>query len=110
MTPAYRYRAEVLRVIDGTYVMRVDLGFRVSTEQTIRLQGLDTPERGTPEGVRATQAAGDALFGPRTSPRPEVVVETYKDRQPFGRWVADVWVDGLSLAVILRAGGHVKAP
>lgn len=57
------YSAERLRVIDGdTFVLRVDLGFAVSITVPIRLAGLDTPERFTPEG-RAARSAAEAGSG-----------------------------------------------
>jgi hypothetical protein len=31
----------------------------------------------------------------------EITLATYKDRQSFARWIADVWVDGRSLADVL---------
>lgn len=45
MTPTYTYSAEVLRVIDGdTLDLRIDLGFRITTKQRVRLFGINTPE------------------------------------------------------------------
>lgn len=41
----YEYKAEVVRIIDGdSVVLRVDVGFRMTTEQSFRLYGIDTPE------------------------------------------------------------------
>lgn len=45
----YTYKAIVTNVVDGdTIDVEVDLGFKVSTKQRIRLAGIDTPERGQP--------------------------------------------------------------
>ena len=104
MTPVYRYRAELLRVIDGdTYLLDVDLGFHVHANQTIRLRGVNCPEMSTPAGkyakgyVRGLFAATD-----------ELVVETYRDKQTFARWVADVWLDGFPLAATIIAADQGK--
>lgn len=104
MTPAYRYRATVHRVVDAdTYELVIDLGFRVYARQTIRLRGVDCPERNTPEGKAAT-----TWVGMRLHKATEIVVETYKDKQTFARWVADVYVDGQSLADCIIEADHVK--
>jgi len=97
MVPTYKYRASLIRVIDGdTYVMRVDLGFFVEAKLHIRLRGIDLPERYTVEGKEATALATKFLESAT-----QLVVETYKDQQTFGRWVADVYVDGQSLVSLL---------
>ena len=45
----YTYKAIVTNVVDGdTIDVKIDLGFRMYTVQRIRLQGIDTPERGQP--------------------------------------------------------------
>lgn len=104
MEAAYQYRAALIRAIDGdTYECDVDLGFKVHSRVTIRLQGLDTPERNTPEGKAAQAFAAHALMHAQ-----QIVVRTFKDQQSFARWVADVWIDGYPLADVLRAAGYEK--
>lgn len=101
VVPVYRYRAECVRVVDGdTYHLRIDLGFRVSITVPVRLRGVNCPELGTEEGKAARRAAHFQLTAR------ELVVESYRDRQSFARWVADVYVDGESLAGRLIAAGH----
>lgn len=96
------YSAELQRVIDGdTFVMRVNLGFSVSITVPIRLAGLDTPERFTPEGRAARSAAEAFLKSGRITITPTGV-------RTFERHVAHVSIDGKSLADLLRAAGHVK--
>jgi len=100
----YRFRATLVRVIDGdTYVLDVDLGFFVHTHVTVRLRGIDTPERNTAEGQTAALFAGTLLAsGP-------IVIESFRDKQTFARWVCDVWVSGVHVADALRKAGHEKA-
>ncbi len=101
--PAYRYRATILRVIDGdTYVTRVDLGFRTHMDMELRLHGWSCPELATAEGKqardRATQLLADAT----------VIVETFRDQRTFARWVADVYTNGTHLGKLLEAEGLAK--
>lgn len=100
MEPAYLYRATLNRRIDGdTYVLNIDLGFHITAAQTIRLCGYDTPERGHPNWKEAGDFAEEKLkAGP-------IIVETYKDKQSFARWVADVYVDGRHLGELLLDAG-----
>lgn len=96
------YAATLVRMVDAdTYILRVDLGFDVSYTATIRLADLDTPERFTAEGKRATAAAEAALkSGPiRVAPTGAMT---------FARHVAHVYVGGKKLAEILEAAGHRK--
>lgn len=102
MQPAYRYRAHVARVVDAdTLELDVDLGFRVTIRVAVRVRGVDAPELSTVAGKVARAAVLDLLAQSHA-----VVVETYKDRQTFARWVADVYVDDASLADWLIAQGH----
>jgi endonuclease YncB( thermonuclease family) len=39
----------------------------------------------------------------------EIVIESFRDRRSFARWVADVYVDGESLGGLLMAAGHAEA-
>lgn len=107
--PAYRYRATVDHIHDGdTYSLTLDLGLHVSITVPIRLRGVNCPEKGTVAGAAAT-AFVQAVFGVAHS----VIVQTHRDteqldRQSFARWVADVWVDGVSLAETLLTQGHAE--
>lgn len=99
--PAYRYRTELLRVIDGdTYVMRIDLGFRVRVDLEIRLHAWSCPELSTPEGKVARTEAFKIL-----SSASVIVIESYRDQRSFARWVADVYADGLALGPLLQEIG-----
>ena len=106
MTPSYTYLARLVRVIDGnTYVLDVDMGFHVHRHLTVRLQGVNAHEIGEPGGEMARRYA-EAVLG---NPHARILVQSYKDRQSFARWVCDVWVEGRPLADMLREFNHVKA-
>ena len=104
MVPAYVYRATLNRVIDGdTFVLDVDVGFRVVISMNIRLKGLYAPELNTPEGIVARERAIAVLSSATT-----IIVATQKtkagnDVKSLDRYVADMWVDDRLLAEVLSA-------
>lgn len=103
IAPIYRYRATIRRVVDGdTYEMDVDLGMRVHHHVAIRLHGWGAAEMSTEAGIQARDAASTILQMPGAN----IVIETYKDQQTFARWVADIYVDGQPLSLLLRAFLH----
>ena len=103
MQPAYRYRvSSIVRVIDGdTLICDLDLGFKVHAHLPIRVRGINCPELPSMAGWAAKQATETLLAAAQT-----ILLESYKDQQTFARWVADVYVDGVSLADLLRELGH----
>lgn len=117
------YRADLVRVIDGdTVVMMihtsVDPGFRMATElsfpKTLRLQGIDTPER-----TGRTKVMGEAarLFVEHILGRAlQLEVETLGEVDKYGdRWQAvikimgdppDLWINVNEYLVLL---GYAQA-
>lgn len=89
----YHYRAELVRVIDGdTIDVDIDLGFdRMRTRKRLRLLGVDAPERGQ-AGYLEAKLFTEALLASATL----IVVNTVS-KDSFGRWLANVWCDGVSL-------------
>ena len=81
----YVYKAIIERVVDGdTLVALIDLGFQVKKEQRLRLAGIDTPARGTPNGDRALQLVQDELA------RVDYVILKTDKIDLYGRYVAHV--------------------
>lgn len=87
------FRAQCVHVVDGdTYDVILDLGFRQYALVTLRLLGVDTAElssRVDAERVAARAArdrANELLLGR------SILVRSYKDRQTFGRYVAEIWL------------------
>jgi micrococcal nuclease len=99
----YQYRARLIRVVDAdTLQLAIDLGFSVSVEQTVRLTGLDAPEKHTPAGAAATAFTAAWLAG---HPGP-YLLETTK-REKYGRYLGTVRsADGACLNADLIAAGH----
>lgn len=78
-------RGIVERVIDGdTYHVRVLLGFHVEIVVPVRVRDVDTPELSTERGREVRQYVVNLLLG-----KP-VLLKSYKDRQSFARWIAEL--------------------
>lgn len=89
----HRYPATVRRVVDGdTLDLVIDVGFRMSSVQRVRLLDYNAPEsRGVEAqlGKRATLAL-EAMAPVGSS----LIVETLKG-DAFGRWLARAWLADL---------------
>lgn len=81
----YTYTAYILRWVDGdTVKLSVDVGFRVTIEDTFRLYGINTPERGQPLYAEARLRCMELLpIGA------QVTVRTYK-QDKYGRWLVNI--------------------
>tara|TARA_B100000424_G_scaffold99678_2_gene74756 strand:+ start:10389 stop:10871 length:483 start_codon:yes stop_codon:yes gene_type:complete len=93
----YYYRGICGRVVDGdTLHARLDLGFGCWKQETIRLYGIDTPEkRMVPGGTEDLKALGVLAteFVRRLIPQNgEIFVETHIDRGKYGRTLGEIWV------------------
>jgi len=86
----YEYKAELVRVVDGdTVYLKVDLGFHITTVQSFRLRGIDTPEiRGSEReaGLVAKAVITDLLA------EGQITVKTTKTGK-YGRWIGTLYVD-----------------
>lgn len=90
----YKYRAEVVRVVDGDTVdAEVDLGFHVKLFARFRLLGINAPEKNTQDGMKSLARLAELL--PVGS---QVVIQTTKDRkEKYGRYLGTFLVDGKSV-------------
>lgn len=85
----HEYFAELVRVVDGdTLKVKIDLGFSIHTVQTLRLAGIDAPERHTEKGKVVKQYLIDRL-----APGVPLLVKTTKGVavEKYGRYLAEVW-------------------
>ena len=105
--PAWTYPAVVAQVTDGDTVL-VDIDLGLSTWQRgvpVRLYGINAPETRGASRV-AGWAARDFL---RTLlyPGGEITIKTYKAREKFGRYLAEIWTaDGLHVNAEMLKRGH----
>lgn len=109
----YTYQATVLRWVDGdTVKLDVDLGFGLAAKHTFRLYGIDTPERG-----RAGYDEAKTLVNILAPPLSLVQIQTLKDADKYGRYLAILHVtDGCVNDILVEDGlavpyfGGTKTP
>ncbi len=90
MKPAYTYRATVARVIDGDTVdLVIDLGFKMTTEQRIRLARINTPEKGQSGCTEATAKLMAML------PTGTAVMVTTAKSDLYGRYIGEIHANGI---------------
>ena len=102
----FEYNAKVKKIVDGdTADFEVDLGFNVYITIRGRFKGVDTPERGHKDWVKATQKCSDLLraeairlHGDIRGMTPDVeelwvVIKTEKTGK-YGRWLVEI--DGVT--------------
>lgn len=110
----YRYRATVLRWVDGdTAKVDVDLGVRVHWHGSLRCAGYNAPEV---TGSTAMAGAAATGFVEKTCPPGTVVFldslafEPGDELDHFGRMLAAVTLpDGSDLADVMIGAGHAVA-
>lgn len=104
MKKLYRYRAKVIKVIDGdTIDFAVDLGFNVWLNIRTRLANINAPEMGTPGGAPAKGFVIECLPVGAV-----VMIETLKHpTDKYGRWLATVFLNGeTTLNYSMLMAGH----
>jgi micrococcal nuclease len=93
VTPSYRYRAELRRVIDGdTVELVVDLGFHVRVIEIFRLARINAPEMNTQDGKLAKLELINFLFQTTA----DLTVETFKTEK-YGRWLGELWLGDVNV-------------
>jgi len=101
----FTYRAWVQRVLDGdTIEAVVDLGFGITTTQTLRLRGIDAPEIATRDGMEAKKTL-EKMF----ASSPLVLIKTVKSDK-YDRYLVDVFIgDEYINNLLLKKGLAVRA-
>lgn len=101
----YTYKGIVDRVIDAdTFDIIVDLGFQIKMKQRFRLARVDAWEvRGEERqmGLKAKAFVQDLIEGK------EVILHSEKEGS-FGRYIAEIWVNGENVGDQLLAEGHAE--
>ncbi len=110
----YQYWAKVLRVVDGDTVdMETSLGFDLTLKMRVRLLGIDTPEifsvKKTSEEYRKGIKSKEFLESmiPK-SKWVEVKIHQSSQREKYGRWLAELFVDGVNLNKKMIEKGYAK--
>lgn len=100
----YTYAALVTHVKDGdTFQAEVDFGLGFITLENFRLRGLDAPEMDTPEGVKAKSFLVNEIA--KTKGR---VILKAVNPDKYGRFLAQVWIDGKDLNQMLIEKGYAQ--
>lgn len=116
----YTFKAKVLRAVDGdTLVIFIDRGFDDWSKKTLRFARIDAPEkRGESRvaGLAATQFVEEALVdhGLVAGKTIEevltgaeyIILKTVKNADSFGRYLAEVFIDGINLGDMMLEAGH----
>lgn len=106
MSKQFIYNVSLKKVVDGdTFDFVVDLGFKIHCDVRVRLKDYDTPElRGEDKelGKKYKTLAEEHLLNAK-----EITIETHKTGK-YGRWLADIYIDGQSIVDIYKATDWVK--
>jgi micrococcal nuclease len=94
----YHYKAKVERIVDGdTIDVIIDLGFKITTFQRIRLAGINTPEtynvKKDSEEYQKGLAAKQFVEQRVADNKNEIELETEKVTEKYGRYIATVWFE-----------------
>ncbi len=103
----YIYKAIIKNVVDGdTIDVTIDLGFSIYHSIRIRLAQIDTPEMNSPILEERERAKKAKLYVQAYLGR-EVMIHSHgKDK--YGRYIASVFVDSISLNGLLITEGLAK--
>ena len=93
----YKYKAKVDRVVDGdTMDVVIDLGFKITTNQRIRLAKINTPEtynvKKDSEEYQKGMAAKNYVIQRISENNSEILLETEKDTGKYGRYIGIIWL------------------
>lgn len=88
----YQYKAQVERVVDGdTMDVVIDLGFKITTHQRIRLAKINTPEtynvKKNSEEYKKGMASKEHVVQRLADNNNEITIETDKDTGKYGRYI-----------------------
>ena len=93
----YKYKVKVDRIVDGdTIDVVIDLGFKITTNQRIRLQGINTPEtynvKKNSAEYKKGMAAKNFVIQRIEANGYEAIVETSKYTGKYGRYIGVIWL------------------
>lgn len=86
----YIYKAKIINVVDGDTVDAIiDVGFKMTTTQRLRLAGIDTAELTSKDPVERASAQEAKLFLIQELLNKDVLIKTEK-ADAFGRYLATI--------------------
>lgn len=93
----YNYKALVVRVVDGdTIDVVIDLGFKITTNQRIRLKGINTPEtynvKKDSDEYRKGMQAKEFVAARLNENANVATIDTDKYTGKYGRYIGTIWL------------------
>lgn len=99
----FEYQAKITNVVDGdTIDANIDLGFKITSKQRLRVARIDTPERGENGYQEAKEFVQHCVLNK------EVNIKTEKISK-YGYYLAEVYVEGRNLSDMLLAANLAKS-
>lgn len=99
----FEYQAKITNVVDGdTIDANIDLGFKITSKQRLRVARIDTPERGENGYQEAKEFVQHCVLNK------EVNIKTEKISK-YGYYLAEVYVEGRNLSDMLLAANFAKS-
>jgi micrococcal nuclease len=103
-TTLYQYALKDISVVDGdTLKAGIDLGFNVLLTTKIRIEGINCPEKNTPEGVAAKNFTIEWMMHKK---EPVVLCVKNHKEDKYGRILGSVISEGQSLTDAIKIAGH----
>lgn len=101
----YEYKATITNVVDGDTIDAViDVGFKVTTTQRLRLLGVDTSELTSKDSVERAKAQEAKLFVIEQLLNKSVTMKTAK-ADSFGRYLAIIYLGEIDFNQLLLDKG-----
>jgi len=108
----YEYKAILKKLIDGdTMDLIIDLGFKMTTEQRVRLKGIDTPEtwRQKKDSNEYKKGIVSKNYVEKRLQDNNGILRVKTDKEPgvYGRYIADVLLEDSDISLneeLLRNG------
>lgn len=105
----YTYKTDVTNVVDGDTVdATIDMGFSIHHKTRLRVARINAPETRTKDleekerGLACKARVQELITG-----AVEILVKT-TEKGKYGRWIAEVYIDGKNLSDLLVEEGHAK--
>lgn len=97
----YDYNAKIINVVDGDTVdAQIDLGFKMTTVQRLRLNRVNTNEMHDKDATKRKLAEDAKKFMIATLLNQNVTIITHKS-DAFGRWLAEVFLNEKNINDVL---------
>ena len=100
----YEYKAVLKRVVDGdTLDLVIDMGFKITTAQRIRLKGINTPEtwhrKKDSEEYKKGMEAKNFVVKRLEENGDKMTIRTDKHPGVYGRYIAEIILDDSDISL-----------